>query len=116
MLCVCPGVHVFTRWRGPVFQALADHKVQPLIRPFQGQVNAKDVYEIDRFDTHDTRRITVTQEDNDKYYKNFDHIMSHQWQEEVMRTSPAVHFPFSRSPPWGPVAGVDGPCLLRSAL
>lgn len=47
-------------------------------------MNAKDVYDIDRFDQHDTRRIQITPEDNRKYYKHFDHIMSHQWQEEVL--------------------------------
>lgn len=67
------------------WQALVDHKVKPAIQPFQGQVNAKDVYDIDRFDHHDTRKIVVTQEDNDKYYRDFDHIMSHQWQEELQR-------------------------------
>lgn len=29
--------------------ALNDHKVKPMIEPLQGQVNAKEVYEIDRF-------------------------------------------------------------------
>jgi hypothetical protein len=26
----------------------------------------------------------VSQADNDKYYKNFYHVMSHQWQEEIL--------------------------------
>lgn len=67
------------------WQALVDHKIQPVIRPVQGLVNAKDVYDIDRFDQHATRKIVVTAEDNEKYYRNFNHIMSHQWQSEVLR-------------------------------
>ncbi len=52
-----------------------------------GKVNAHDVYEIDRFDTWDLRRITITPEDNKKYYSSFDHIMSHYWQEEILGDS-----------------------------
>jgi hypothetical protein len=50
----------------------------------QNKVNAQDVYEIDRFDTWDMRRVEVTADDNKKYYANFDHIMSHYWQEEIL--------------------------------
>eukprot|EP00047_Mylnosiga_fluctuans_P003990 m.232160 g.232160 ORF g.232160 m.232160 type:complete len:734 (+) comp12307_c0_seq1:159-2360(+) len=64
--------------------AMLDHKVPPPIRPSSNQVNANDVYEIDRFDTWDMRRVAVTPEDNKKYYANFDHIMSHYWQEEIL--------------------------------
>lgn len=64
--------------------ALIDHKVKPPIQPSANQVNAQDVYEIDRFDTWDMRRVEVTADDNKKYYANFDHIMSHYWQEEIL--------------------------------
>ena len=47
-------------------------------------MNAKEVYEIDRFDADDTKRVVITAADNDKYYKNFYHVMSHQWQEEII--------------------------------
>eukprot|EP00053_Salpingoeca_punica_P017045 m.162949 g.162949 ORF g.162949 m.162949 type:complete len:743 (-) comp17102_c0_seq1:2139-4367(-) len=68
------------------WQALVDHKLAPPIRPLQGQVNARGVYDIDRFDTYDTRRVVVDKADNDKYYRNFNHIMTHQWQEEVLES------------------------------
>lgn len=61
-----------------------DHRLEPAIKPFHGQVNARDVYDIDRFDEQDTRGVVVTAEDNAKYYSSFDHVMSHQWQEEVL--------------------------------
>ena len=47
-------------------------------------MNAKDVFEIDRFDQTDTKKVTITRADNEKYYKHFYHVMSHQWQEEVI--------------------------------
>eukprot|EP00052_Salpingoeca_macrocollata_P023058 m.201937 g.201937 ORF g.201937 m.201937 type:complete len:774 (-) comp21945_c0_seq2:103-2424(-) len=68
------------------WQALVDHKVPPPITPSQGQVNAKDVYDIDRFDNYDTRKVVVTEADHQKYYRSFDHIMTHQWQEEVLES------------------------------
>eukprot|EP00039_Didymoeca_costata_P019985 m.339626 g.339626 ORF g.339626 m.339626 type:complete len:744 (+) comp18889_c0_seq1:208-2439(+) len=64
--------------------ALTDHKLKPLIVPTAGMVNASDVHDIERFDFNETRRVKITDEDNSKYYKNFDHIMSHNWQEEVL--------------------------------
>lgn len=66
------------------WQALADHKVEPLIVPHHGTVNASDVHEIERFDRDDTRRIKITLADEQKYYSKFDYIMSHSWQDEVM--------------------------------
>ena len=42
------------------------------------------MFEIDRFDQADTKKVTITRADNDKYYKHFYHVMSHQWQEEVI--------------------------------
>lgn len=61
-----------------------DQKLEPAIKPFHGQVNARDVYDIERFDDAATRGVVVTAEDNAKYYSHFDHTMSHQWQEEVL--------------------------------
>ena len=72
------------KWFADVdWQALMDHKVRPPIQPTHGMVNANDVHDIERFDHHDTRKVKITAEDNEKYYQNFDHIMSHNWQEEV---------------------------------
>lgn len=65
-------------------KALVDHKLEPAIKPFHGQVNARDVYDIERFDETATRGVVVTLEDNAKYYGHFDHIMSHQWQQEIL--------------------------------
>jgi beta-adrenergic-receptor kinase len=58
--------------------------LEPAIKPFHGQVNARDVYDIERFDETATRGVVVTPEDNAKYYGHFDHIMSHQWQQEIL--------------------------------
>ena len=55
------------------------------------QVNAKDVFEIERFDPEDIKKVVVTQADNDKYYKNFYHVMSHQWQEEILGLCSFIH-------------------------
>lgn len=65
------------------WQALMDHKLKPQIIPTRGMVNAQDVHDIDRFDFSETRRIKITDEDHEKY-KHFNHIMSHNWQEEVL--------------------------------
>ncbi len=51
------------------------------------QVNAKDVFDIERFDPDETKKVVVGPADNEKYYKNFYHVMSHQWQEEVLGLS-----------------------------
>ena len=51
----------------------------------QGQVNAKDVYEIDRFGTNETRGVKITPEDEKKYYRHFDLVHAQHWQEEVVR-------------------------------
>jgi serine/threonine protein kinase len=64
--------------------ALVQHKVEPAIKPFSGQVNARDVHDIDRFDQADTRRVVLTEADQMKFYANFDHTMSHHWQEEIL--------------------------------
>lgn len=66
------------------WHALIEGEIAPPYVPIAGQVNAKDVYDIEQFDDYETRKITVTPEDNAKYYKHFDHIMSYQWQEEVL--------------------------------
>eukprot|EP00730_Choanoeca_flexa_P001469 TRINITY_DN10648_c0_g1_i3.p1 TRINITY_DN10648_c0_g1~~TRINITY_DN10648_c0_g1_i3.p1 ORF type:complete len:732 (+),score=226.70 TRINITY_DN10648_c0_g1_i3:156-2351(+) len=66
--------------------AVVQHRVEPLIHPFQGQVNAHNVNDIDRFNEADTRRITITEEDQRKYYSSFDHTMSHHWQREVLES------------------------------
>ncbi|EGD77494.1 AGC/GRK/BARK protein kinase [Salpingoeca rosetta] len=66
--------------------ALADHKVDPLIKPFQGQVNARDVYDIERLNQYETKKVVITAEDNSKYYSTFNHIMSHHWQREVLNS------------------------------
>lgn len=66
------------------WQALTDHKLEPLIVPHHGIVNASDVHEIERFDRDDTRKIKITSADETKYYSKFDYIMSHSWQDEVM--------------------------------
>eukprot|EP00041_Stephanoeca_diplocostata_P036665 m.1347605 g.1347605 ORF g.1347605 m.1347605 type:complete len:764 (+) comp24912_c0_seq12:496-2787(+) len=63
------------------WQALLDHKVVPKIKPLHGQVNAKEVHEIDRLPY--TSKVKLTTEDNVRY-RNFNHVMSHQWQEEVL--------------------------------
>lgn len=68
------------------WQALSDLQLDPPIRPSSTQVNAKDVFEIERFDDADTKRVVVTTADNDKYYKHFYHVMSHQWQEEILES------------------------------
>lgn len=67
------------------WEALSEWKVEALIIPRHGQVNAKEVYEIGS-DKHarEARRIKITDEDNRKFYRHFDHVMSHQWQEEVL--------------------------------
>eukprot|EP00045_Choanoeca_perplexa_P015219 m.186306 g.186306 ORF g.186306 m.186306 type:complete len:296 (+) comp16919_c0_seq21:117-1004(+) len=64
--------------------AIVQHRVEPLIKPYQGQVNAHNVHDIDRFSDSDTRRVTITAEDQSKYYASFDHTMSHHWQREVL--------------------------------
>ena len=72
------------KWFADVdWQALMDHKVRPAIVPTHGMVNANGVHDIERFDHHDTRKVKITDEDNQKYYQHFGHIMSHNWQEEV---------------------------------
>eukprot|EP00056_Hartaetosiga_gracilis_P011891 m.184381 g.184381 ORF g.184381 m.184381 type:complete len:833 (-) comp13597_c1_seq2:27-2525(-) len=68
------------------WHAMFDHKLDPPIKPFQGQVNAKNVFDIERIDLSDTNKIAITPEDNMKYYSSFNHIMSHQWQEEVLKS------------------------------
>mmetsp|Transcript_481 Transcript_481/g.1363 ORF Transcript_481/g.1363 Transcript_481/m.1363 type:complete len:783 (-) Transcript_481:511-2859(-) len=65
--------------------ALNDHKIKPKIEPLHGQVNAKEVYEIDRFQANETRGIKVTAEDEQKYYRHFDLVHAQHWQEEVVR-------------------------------
>eukprot|EP00045_Choanoeca_perplexa_P015215 m.186248 g.186248 ORF g.186248 m.186248 type:complete len:109 (+) comp16919_c0_seq13:676-1002(+) len=40
--------------------AIVQHRVEPLIKPYQGQVNAHNVHDIDRFSDSDTRRVTIT--------------------------------------------------------
>jgi hypothetical protein len=47
-------------------------------------VNAKDVLDIERFNLDDVKRINITDAENSKYYKHFYHVMSHQWQEEIL--------------------------------
>ncbi len=47
-------------------------------------MNAKDVNDIDRFDTEDVRKLVISDAENTKYYKHFYHVMSHQWQEEIL--------------------------------
>ena len=50
------------------------------------KVNAKEVYEIGSDKrAREARRIKITDEDNRKFYRHFDHVMSHQWQDEVLR-------------------------------
>ena len=39
---------------------MVQHRLEPLIRPYQGQVNAHNVNDIDRFSESDTRRVTIT--------------------------------------------------------
>jgi hypothetical protein len=58
---------------------------QTRARRVQGQVNAKDVYEIDRFGTNETRGVKITPEDEKKYYRHFDLVHAQHWQEEVVR-------------------------------
>ena len=54
------------------------------------------MYDIERFDDTMTKGVVVTPEDNAKYYGHFDHIMSHQWQEEVLgKRPPARSRPFA---------------------
>ncbi len=48
------------------------------------QVNAKDVSDIDKFDMDEVRRVNISDAENNKYYKHFYHVMSHQWQEEIL--------------------------------
>lgn len=66
------------------WDAMADHRLEPKIVPHQGQVNAENILDITTFSQRDVRKIKVTEEDTKKYYRNFGHIMSHQWQEEVL--------------------------------
>ena len=66
------------------WDALADHKVSPPLKPFQGQVNARDVYDIERLNQYETKKVVITAEDNSKYYSSFNHMMSHHWQREVL--------------------------------
>eukprot|EP00055_Hartaetosiga_balthica_P002224 m.3155 g.3155 ORF g.3155 m.3155 type:complete len:782 (-) comp2025_c0_seq1:120-2465(-) len=68
------------------WHAMFDHKLDPPIKPFQGQVNAKNVFDIERMDLTDTNKIVISPEENMKYYSSFSHIMSHQWQEEVLKS------------------------------
>lgn len=73
------------RWFASIdWEALADHRVQPAIEPRQGQVNAENILDINTFNQRDVRKVKVTDADVRKYYRNFDHIMSHQWQDEVL--------------------------------
>ena len=44
------------------------------------------MHEIERFDDADVKRVEVTQADHDKFYSRFYHVMSHQWQEEIIGT------------------------------
>ena len=38
-------------------------------------------FEVDEYDTF---KVEVMPEENYKHYKTFDHIMSYQWQEEIL--------------------------------
>eukprot|EP00042_Codosiga_hollandica_P058880 m.894882 g.894882 ORF g.894882 m.894882 type:complete len:840 (+) comp59989_c0_seq10:2907-5426(+) len=69
------------------WQALADHQLQPPITPSSTQVNAKDANEIERFDDAEMKKIQISEAENNKYYKHFYHVMSHQWQEEILESS-----------------------------
>eukprot|EP00049_Salpingoeca_infusionum_P022705 m.8271 g.8271 ORF g.8271 m.8271 type:complete len:847 (-) comp5339_c0_seq2:2563-5103(-) len=64
--------------------ALLDHKIEPAIKPIKNQVNAVDVYDIQRIQRHDIKSIKITPEENIQYYSSFHHIMSHQWQTEIL--------------------------------
>eukprot|EP00051_Salpingoeca_urceolata_P013100 m.163707 g.163707 ORF g.163707 m.163707 type:complete len:727 (+) comp17696_c6_seq1:553-2733(+) len=66
------------------WHALVDHKIPPPIKPNHGRVNAKDVIDIDTFNYKETKKIKITDQDNQKYYAHFEHVMSQQWQSEVM--------------------------------
>ena len=64
--------------------ALADHRLEAPIQPFRNRVNASDVHEIDRHDERDIKHVTVTAQEQDKYYGHFTHTMSHEWQREIL--------------------------------
>ena len=78
------------------WQALVDHKLKPPIVPVHGQVNAKNVGDLGGGgggggDSDGTQGIGGSRsgvklglDDDRKYYYDFDHIMTHHWQDEIL--------------------------------
>ena len=64
------------------WNALMDHRITPPLTPNARFVNAEETVNINP--AAYITGVKITPADDEKHYKDFNHIMSHYWQEEIL--------------------------------